>query len=158
MTLLESAEGRMNIEIISCLHRGRIELTTPGSAVRHIFAARHVSDWAWQPGDDSPSGWFDLQVWILINWFCRPPILGTLANSVDTDQTPQSAANDQQLHSLWDFHFHSKKYAPLNWKQTSSIITRQSEWQLNPPPQNGGTLGIPGKMEQYQICDPQLWP
>ena len=84
-------------------------------------------------------------------------MLGTLANSVDTYQTPQSAANDQHLYSLWDFHFHSKIYAPLNWKQTSSIITRrQSERQLNPPPQNGGTSGIPGKMEPYQICDPQL--
>ena len=52
-TLLESAEGRrINVEIISGLHQGGIELKNPGSAVRQISAARHVSDWATQPGDD----------------------------------------------------------------------------------------------------------
>ena len=55
--LNESAEGRrMTVEIISwststnVWDQARIELATPGSAVRHASVARHVTDCAMRPG------------------------------------------------------------------------------------------------------------
>ena len=55
--LNKSAEGRrMTVEIISwsistkVWYRARIELATPGSAVRHASVARHVTDAATRPG------------------------------------------------------------------------------------------------------------
>ena len=58
--LNDSAEGRrMTVEIISwsisikIWDQAGIELTTPGSAVRHASVARHVTDCATRPGQSS---------------------------------------------------------------------------------------------------------
>ena len=56
-----------------------IELATPGSAVRLASVARYVIDCATWPGS---------------------PFCGTLANSVEPDQTPQNAVSDQVFHCL----------------------------------------------------------
>ena len=79
--LNKSAEGRrMTVEIISwsistkVWDRTGIELATPGSAVRHVSVARHVTDCA------TRLGFLLFECWIFFNTMIR------VSNSLDPDQ------------------------------------------------------------------------